>query len=83
MSSHFRVECYAGYRGDETPRRIFFDDRGIEVIEILDRWLDPDYRYFKVKGNDGLIYILQHDANSLQWKLASAPVKEKARFFQP
>ena len=83
MNSHLRVECYASYRGDESPRRIFVDDRGIEVIKILDRWLDPDYRYFKVKGNDGLIYILKHDANTLQWKLASVPAKDKARFFQP
>ena len=27
---------------------------------IVDRWLAPDYRYFKVQGDDGSTYILRH-----------------------
>jgi hypothetical protein len=30
---------------------------------VLDRWLGPDHRYFKVRTADG-IYILRHDATS-------------------
>src|SRR5512134_3828399 len=43
-----RVECYAGHRGEETPRRFSFDGRTTEVAEVLDAWLAPDHRYFKV-----------------------------------
>jgi hypothetical protein len=48
-----RVECYAGYRGEETPRRFFLGERAVEVREVVDRWLAPDHRYFKVRGSDG------------------------------
>lgn len=64
-----RVECYAGYRGEETPRRFFIGDRVIEIIDVIDRWLDPDHRYFKVRGDDNGIYILRHDEQSLLWEL--------------
>jgi hypothetical protein len=40
-----RVECYAGHRGEETPRRVRFDGRAIELTEPLDSWLGPDHRY--------------------------------------
>jgi hypothetical protein len=55
-----RVECYAGYRGEELPRRFSIGEREIRVEAILDRWLAPDHRYFKVKGDDGDVYILRH-----------------------
>jgi hypothetical protein len=64
-----KVECYAGYRGEETPRSIRFQSRKIEVKKIIDRWLDPDHRYFKVLGDDGGIYIIRHDMNSWIWGL--------------
>jgi hypothetical protein len=64
-----RVECYAGHRGEETPRRFHFGARVVEVIEVLDRWLSPDHRYFKVRGDDGANYILRHDVASDQWEL--------------
>src|SRR5215475_15205304 len=55
------VECYAGHRGEETPRRFRMGDRKIEIADVLDRWLAPDHRYFKVKDADGDLYILRHD----------------------
>ncbi len=63
------VECYAGYRGEETPRRLFFKEQQIEVVEILDRWLAPDHRYFKFKGSDSALYIIRHDVQRDQWEL--------------
>ena len=64
-----KVECYAGYRGEETPRSIRFQSRKIEIKMILDRWLDPDHRYFKIRGDDEAIYIIRHDMNSWIWEL--------------
>ena len=63
------MECHAGYRADERPLRFFLSDRCIEVIGVLDRWLAPDHRYFKVKGDDGDIYILRHDTAADRWEL--------------
>lgn len=64
-----RVECYAGYRGEETPIRFFLAERKINIDNVVDRWLDPNYRYFKVRGDDGGIYILRHDTKSGIWKM--------------
>lgn len=64
-----RVECYAGYRGEETPRRFWLGTKKIAVLEILDRWMAPDHRYFKVLGEDNAVYILRHDAESWDWEL--------------
>lgn len=67
--SKIEVECYAGYRGDEEPRRFAWSGRTFEVNAILDRWLDPDHRYFKVRADDEAVYILRHDANTGDWEL--------------
>ncbi len=64
-----RVECHAGSRADEAPVRFYLGARRIEVTEILDRWLAPDHRYFKVLGDDGDTYILRHDAAADRWEL--------------
>jgi hypothetical protein len=64
-----RVECYAGYRGEETPRRFFMGDKSIEIEEVIDRWLAPEYRYFKVRADKNDIYILRHDELAQRWEL--------------
>jgi hypothetical protein len=64
-----RVECYAGYRGEETPRAFFLGARRIEVVEVLDRWLAPDHRYFKVRGDDAGVYIVRHDEAAGEWEM--------------
>lgn len=64
-----QVDCYAGYRGEETPRRIRLGGGTIDIKEIIDRWLAPDHRYFKVRGSDDGIYILRHDIESWRWDL--------------
>ena len=66
---NIRVECYAGYRGEETPRRFRLGRRGVEIQTVLDRWLAPDHRYFKVLGDDNAIYILRHDVAAWEWEL--------------
>lgn len=69
VSADMKVECYAGYRGEETPRRFYLGSRGIEVVEVLDRWLGPEHRYFKLRGDDDGIYILCHSAVEDSWEM--------------
>jgi hypothetical protein len=63
------VECYAGYRGEETPRRFCLGGSAIEVIDVIDRWLAPDHRYFKVQDGRGDLSILRNDVASGGWEL--------------
>lgn len=63
-----RVECYAGHRGEEVPRALWIGDRRVTVIEVIDRWLAPDHRYFKIRAADG-VYIVRHQTPSDEWEL--------------
>ncbi len=71
-----QVECYAGEKADETPRRFTWQGEIIEVDEVLDRWYQVESRpewpradYFKVRGRDGSDYLLKHDLESDEWFL--------------
>ena len=64
-----RVECYAGYRGEEEPHRFWLGSRAVEVREVVDRWHGPDHRYFKLRGSDLGLYLLRHDLGADAWEL--------------
>lgn len=64
-----QVACYSGYKGEETPRSIIISGKKIEVVDLIDRWLAPDHRYFKFIGSDGGIYIIRHDTYKHLWEL--------------
>ncbi len=64
-----KVRCHSGYRGEETPRSIFFNNKEIQVNKILDMWLAPDHRYFKFSHSDDGIYIIRYDTDECFWEL--------------
>ena len=41
------------------------------MLEVLDRWLEPQHRYFKVQADDGRRFILRHDTATDEWELAA------------
>jgi hypothetical protein len=59
------VECYAGHRGEQTPRTLILGDRRIVVSEVVDAWL----AHFKLRGTDGDTYLVRHDERSSSWEL--------------
>jgi len=63
------VDCYAGHNGEETPRVIVLGERRVQVVDVIDRWLAPEHRYFKVRGDDGSLYIVRQDVASGEWTL--------------
>ncbi len=70
------VECYAGHKADETPRRFLLGEAWIEIAEVVDRWYQlksrpqwPRADYFKVRGADAHEYLLKHDLESDHWYL--------------
>jgi hypothetical protein len=71
-----QVECYAGARADETPRRFTWQERTLEIADVLDRWYQvesmpewPRSDYFKVRAADEREYLLKHDLESGEWFL--------------
>ena len=66
------VSCYAGHKADERPLRFRMEDHEHVVEEILDQWYGPGDIFFKVRSDDGNVYILRHDTSVPNggWELA-------------
>jgi hypothetical protein len=63
---HIQVEVHIDLG---TPRSLSWEKRRIAIAEMIDQWDGPDYRYVKVKGDDGGMYILRFDEIRNQWEL--------------
>jgi hypothetical protein len=66
-----RVECYAGYRGEQEPLAFWLGPRRLVVRTVTDRWFAPTQRWFKVDVDDGNTYVLRHDEASGDWELVA------------
>ncbi|HHN66264.1 MAG TPA: hypothetical protein ENK09_12985 [Nitrospirae bacterium] len=67
------VRAYAGMKGMEKPREIFFDDHST-VVKVLSEWLEEGLhfrerrRYFRVVSIETKReYLIYHDLKSNQW----------------
>lgn len=64
-----RVQCYAGYKGDERPVRVLFRDLTMEVAAIEDRWYSPGCTYFRVLLSTGERYVLRRQEAQDIWTI--------------
>jgi hypothetical protein len=64
-----KVECYAGYKGEQYPKRFTLGEQVLEVAEVEDQWYSPSSQYFRVLASDGNIYVLRHDQEKDTWTL--------------
>lgn len=67
------VECYAGGKADERPVRFEIGEQVRMVEELLDQWYGPNDSFFKVRADDGNLYILRRDGSTPEgtWTLES------------
>jgi hypothetical protein len=66
-----RVQCYSGRKADERPVRFQLEDHDYMVEEMLDQWYSPDEVFYKVRADDGNLYILRHHGSDDEWSLES------------
>jgi uncharacterized protein (UPF0128 family) len=68
-----RVDCYSGQKADERPVRFRLDGREYLVEEVLDQCYGPEHAFFKVRADDGNLYILRHQTSvpDGEWDLVS------------
>ncbi len=64
----FKVECYTSSKLQENPVAFILRDSRYKVEEIIDRWYGEGSSYFKVKADDGNIYLLKYDKRSNRWE---------------
>ncbi len=66
------VDCYSGYKADERPVRFRLDGHEYLVEELLDQWYGQNDVFFKVRADDGNLYILSHASSPAgRWHLVS------------
>lgn len=67
------VVCYSGYKADERPIRFKLRGQDYSVEEVIDQWYGPQDTFFKVRANDGNVYILRRRATEPEgeWSLES------------
>jgi hypothetical protein len=63
------VECYAGYKGEQSPRRFTLGAHAFDVVEMEDQWYGPSAQFFKARADDGNSYILRYDNEQDCWTL--------------
>jgi hypothetical protein len=67
--SELKVECYAGYKGAQYPRRFTMGEKTLEVEAVEDQWYGLSAQYFRVRANDGNLYVLRQDQDRDRWSL--------------
>jgi hypothetical protein len=66
-----QVRCYAGRKADERPVWFQLGEREHVVDDILDQWYGPNETFYKVRADDGNLYILKHTTAADEWTLES------------
>ena len=72
-----QVFAYSGYRADEIPRSFILNTQKIDIIDILDMWIEERNqtmlrkRFYRVSDKDGFMYTLYHDEKKSDWFLQS------------
>jgi uncharacterized protein (UPF0128 family) len=68
-----QVDCYSGRKADERPVRFRLNGHEYRVEEIQDQWYGPSDTYFKIRADDGNLYILRKElsAPDEHWHLES------------
>ncbi|MBD3321765.1 MAG: hypothetical protein GF350_11775 [Chitinivibrionales bacterium] len=66
---NIQVETYSGSKADEYPKRLYTGETVLEVIEVEDRWYEPDSTYFRVFTDNCCHYVLKHISRCDVWKI--------------
>ena len=61
------VVAYSGSRGEEEPRVLRLEGEEHEVSTILERWVEPGGRGFRVSVADGSVHLLFCRESDLTW----------------
>jgi hypothetical protein len=69
-----RVECGSESTAAAGPLRFYLGEQLRTVEEVIDKWYGRDDTFFKVRADDGDLYILRESPSSAEseWSLESS-----------
>ena len=70
---NLEVDCYSGRTAEERPVRFRLDGIQYLVEEVLDQWYEPQDAFYKVRADDGNLYIFRRETSTPDgpWHLVS------------
>jgi len=77
------VITYSGRKGDERPVTFILRGLRIDVVEIIDSWIEEGSndrarkRFFRLKGSDGNTHRIYYAEDDLEWYYASEHSKKQ------
>lgn len=78
-----KIACCTDYNMNESPTIFSLMNRSYKVEEVIDRWYGAGVVYFKLRANDGNIYLLKHDERQDWWDLVFYQNPEKLKELPP
>ncbi len=69
------VKCYSGFKANERPSSFTLRDHEYSVMDIEGSWFEEDGSScarrvcFRVRADDGDLYLLSYDESSENWTL--------------
>jgi len=62
------VETVPAESGEEPASFVLLEKR-FAVREVVDRWFGEEHAYFKVRTDDGVVYILRYSLGDAEWEM--------------
>ena len=59
ICTKIEVDAYSGYKANERPLSFLYQQEKMVVEEVIDRWYGVESDYFKVRANDGKVYLIK------------------------
>ena len=61
-----------GRDGQFDPQVFHLGSRRLPVVAVVDQWVEGQYRYVKVRVDDGRRFVLRQDSVTGAWEFAAA-----------
>ncbi len=58
------MDCYSGRTADKRPVRFRLEDCHYMVEDVFDQWYGPQDGFYKVRADDGNLYILRRETST-------------------
>jgi len=63
------VKCYSGYKYGEIPKSFFWEDKWIQISDIIARWRTENGNKFRVETSNKDKFDLSYDESKNFWSI--------------
>jgi hypothetical protein len=71
MALPIQVMAYSGYKPNERPCTFLIEEDLYDIHEVIQRWREPFFEFFKVRTTNGKKFVLRCERDTEEWALCS------------